>query len=155
MEPSQASQLARSLMNDHGLHDWLFQLDHSKVRFGHCRQRSKVISLSQYLIRLNDEAQVKDTVLHEIAHALVGPGHGHDAEWKQMAKDIGARPERLYGETVETPDYKWLGTCKCPGLVFRRHRRIKQGRCKRCKSLVCWRLNQEDYQQEEPCPHQP
>jgi hypothetical protein len=42
----------------------------------------------------NGAEEIVDTILHEIAHALVGPRHGHDTVWKAKCTDIGARPER-------------------------------------------------------------
>jgi len=33
---------------------------------------------------------VRDTLLHEIAHALVGTAHGHDEVWKAKCLEIGA-----------------------------------------------------------------
>ena len=43
--------------------------------------------------REHDPDEVRDTILHEIAHALVGPGHGHDAVWKAKCVEVGAKPE--------------------------------------------------------------
>ena len=37
-------------------------------------------------------AEIRDTVLHEIAHALVGPEARHGPEWKAIAKRLGATP---------------------------------------------------------------
>ena len=42
----------------------------------------------------NGPEEVRDTILHEVAHALVGPGHGHDTVWKATAAQVGARPQR-------------------------------------------------------------
>ncbi len=36
--------------------------------------------------------QVRDTVLHEIAHAIAGPEAGHGPLWKATARRIGATP---------------------------------------------------------------
>ena len=35
------------------------------------------------------DEEVKNTLLHEIAHALVGPGHRHNRVWRQKAREIG------------------------------------------------------------------
>lgn len=37
---------------------------------------------------------IRDTILHEIAHALVGPNHCHDLVWKAKCLEIGATPRR-------------------------------------------------------------
>ena len=39
-------------------------------------------------------SDVRDTILHEIAHAIVGPGHGHDAVWQTAERRIGCTPKR-------------------------------------------------------------
>jgi hypothetical protein len=49
---------------------WSFQFDSAKLAFGKCNFTDRVISLSRHLVELNNEAEVRDTVLHEIAHAL-------------------------------------------------------------------------------------
>ena len=35
-----------------------------------------------------------DTLLHEIAHAIVGPGHAHDAVWQTAARRIDCKAKR-------------------------------------------------------------
>ena len=42
----------------------------------------------------NDVVDVKDLILHEIAHALVGCAHGHDYVWKANCVEIGSKPEQ-------------------------------------------------------------
>ena len=74
---------------------WRFRFDHARRRFGSCRYRQKLITLSRPLTILNPEEQVRDTLLHEIAHALT-PGDGHGARWKRKCREIGARPQRCY-----------------------------------------------------------
>jgi hypothetical protein len=101
MDLSQAGKLARELLDRHGLADWRFQWDRARRRFGSCSTTRKRITLSIYLTKLNDEAEVRDTILHEIAHALT-PGDGHGRAWKAACARIGAKPDRCYRESVET-----------------------------------------------------
>ena len=78
MTLTEARQLAHDLMRLHKVPAvWSFQFDHSKVRFGKCNYTKKEISLSRHLVQLNSEAEVRDTILHEIAHALAPRGAGH------------------------------------------------------------------------------
>ena len=66
-----AHELALRLMRHHNLlPTWKFEFDRSKVRFGKCSYGSKTISLSRHLVELNADVEVRDTILHEIAHAL-------------------------------------------------------------------------------------
>src|SRR3974390_899135 len=85
--------LARSLMVQHGLAEWGFAFSRKHRVLGECYHRSMRIELSKTYAELNDEHNICDTLLHEIAHALVGPGHGHDIVWKAQAMAIGAIPD--------------------------------------------------------------
>ena len=123
-----AESLAISLMIEHNIYQrgWKFKFDNAKRRFGVCKQRSKVISLSQHLVLLNEIEQVRDTILHEIAHALT-PGHGHDYVWKQKAEEIGCKPFRCYSsKEVATPKSKYEAVCVGCNYVHKRHRKAKR-----------------------------
>ena len=54
-----------------------------------------------------DEKHVLDTILHEIAHALVGSHHKHDAVWKAKCKEIGCDPKATSDVAVEV-EPKWV-----------------------------------------------
>ena len=122
-----AETLALQLMDKHGLiaKGWSFSFDRAKRRFGVCKYASKHISLSRELTELNDEAQVTDTILHEIAHALAGSQAGHYAKWRYTAMSIGAKPSRCYGEEVIKPEHKWVGTCPNCGRETKRMKRMQ------------------------------
>ena len=50
---------------------------------------------NKYIASYEDyEEDIKDTVLHEIAHAIVGGIHHHDCVWKACCNKIGAEPTR-------------------------------------------------------------
>lgn len=89
-----AATLARRLMDEHGLTDWDLVFDNAKTRAGVCRPGRREIGLSQPLTKLHADDEVRDTILHEIAHALVGAEHRHDAVWRQKAVEIGSSGER-------------------------------------------------------------
>ena len=119
-----AQKLARELMRKHLLLDWRFEFDNSKRRFGVCNFNTKTIGLSKKLTELNGIKEVRDTILHEIAHALVGPGHGHDKTWKTMCRKIGAKPKRCYDESkVNSPEARYVGECPACKKVFTRDRK--------------------------------
>jgi predicted SprT family Zn-dependent metalloprotease len=119
-----ARKLALELMTLHGLHDWQFTFNKCKRALGLCRSAARTIALSIYLVDRNNPEEIRDTILHEIAHALVGPGHGHDAVWRRKAVEVGARPQRC-GE-ADMPRGRWQARCGGCGTVFCRHRRPHQ-----------------------------
>ena len=114
MNITNAESLALIAMSEHGLisEGWTFSFDRAKRRFGVCKHRTKQISLSRELTLLNDESQVTDTILHEIAHALCGPRNGHNGVWRMKCREIGANPTRCYSsDEVIQPKAKWIGIC--------------------------------------------
>jgi len=125
MKLQDAKNLAIELMDKHGLLEnrWHFQFDNAKRRFGRCSFRLQVISLSKHLVELNDEARVKNTILHEIAHALVGARQGHNHVWRRKAIEIGCDGERCYSsDEVEKPESKYIAECSGCGRTHNRHK---------------------------------
>ena len=135
MKLSDAQTLVDTLMAQHlDLAWWSFRFDNAKRRFGQCRHRRGIIggriTLSRVLVELNDEPEVRDTVLHEIAHALT-PGACHGWAWKQACILVGARPIRCYLSTeITAPACRYLLFHKhYPKRMWERHRiapQIKQ-----------------------------
>jgi predicted SprT family Zn-dependent metalloprotease len=132
MTLTETRKLAELLMKRHKLPPkWSFRFDRSKVRFGRCSYAKQEISLSSHLVKLNGEAEVRDTLLHEIAHALAPRGAGHGLVWRTVALSIGCNGQRCYGREVARPQPKYTGTCPTCGRVIYRHRRtvIACGSC--------------------------
>lgn len=144
MDLYSARSLALSLMEEHGiLSKWNFDYDRSKRRFGLCDHTHKVISLSYHLVALNNEQKVRDIILHEIAHAVVGPGKAHGAEWRKVAANIGCSAERCYTrEDTKVPARTYVGRCPNGHVSIKRFRRRKLI-CKRCMSRIVWSINRE------------
>lgn len=132
MNLREAEGRVRRLMDQHGLTDWTFRWDRAVRRFGYCLGRQKVISLSQPLVSMNEWPQVMNVALHEIAHALAGPGVGHGRAWKEIALRIGCTGERCYNASeVRAPAARFIGACPGCGVTVQRNRR-KRIACSRC-----------------------
>jgi predicted SprT family Zn-dependent metalloprotease len=126
-------ELALALLALHQLNDWSFAFNWRKRSLGLCIFQQQRIEVSVYFVERNDRAEIQDTLLHEIAHALVGPGHGHDAVWRQKCVAIGARPVRC--SQADMPTGRWQADCKQCRQHFHRHRRPKRIRSWFCR--VC------------------
>ena len=126
--------LARFEMDKNGLLDWRLELDFAKVRAGACHFGENKITFSRNFIKNSDQDDIQDTILHEIAHALVGPQHGHDKVWKQKARELGCSAKRCH--SLEFSNYKWIRFC--PNLCWEQkiHRKNTNLICKRCGATV-------------------
>jgi hypothetical protein len=97
MNKEHAEELALALMNEHGLTDngWVFGFHNSIKILGLCKHKEQRISLSTQYVEANDAEDIEQTMLHEIAHALLpgrrknGTSYGHGPEWDRLAKSIG------------------------------------------------------------------
>jgi len=139
----EASILARSLMSEHGLADWGFAFDHARRRFGACNYTRRRITLSRPLTLLNGIDEVRDTILHEIAHALC-PGDKHGPRWRATCARLGAKPKRCYGDKdVVSPPRKparfEIGCARCNWWAPRRRRVRGKYVCRTCRGRVVYR----------------
>jgi predicted SprT family Zn-dependent metalloprotease len=88
-------------------------------------------------VLLNNVDEVRDTILHEIAHALA-PGDGHGPKWRMTCLRIGARPKRCYDDAsvVSLPRrvarYE-MGCVACGWWVGRHRRTRRKYACKKCR----------------------
>ncbi len=92
---NEVAGVARRLMDEHGLTDWRLAFVESGRRLGDCHYRDRVIRIGRaHALAGNDEG-IRDTVLHEIAHALAGPDTHHGPLWKAIARRVGATPKSV------------------------------------------------------------
>ncbi|MFK5633490.1 MULTISPECIES: SprT-like domain-containing protein [unclassified Ornithinimicrobium] len=136
MDLTLAARTARSLMDLHGLTGWEFAFDRAKVRAGATHFGTRRITLSRHLTAAHDEPEVRETVLHEIAHALVGPRHGHDEVWRARAVGIGASGARCYTADQPAVAGRWQGRCAAGHVVHRHRRPERLLLCARCRGVT-------------------
>jgi len=123
-----------------GLVGWRFGWNNRKRACGLCNYQKREVSLSRHYVSLNTAEDIRHTTLHEVAHALVGPGHGHKWVWRSMALSLGIRASTCNAK-AEMPKGKWTATCGCPGQVHTMHRkpkRLEGWRCRRCQIAIVW-----------------
>lgn len=143
--------VAEALIQEHGLDGWSFQFDGAQKRAGACAFNTKVISLSRFYCIKASDAQVRDTVLHEIAHALAGPKHNHDTTWKRIARSIGCTADRCH--TVDFAPAKYIASCSRCGWHQKKNRRLRGGVCKTCGQPVTYgRFTQQAWEAHSQQP---
>lgn len=150
MNITDAHHMARRLMNDHGLGHIPFEFDGGKRRLG-CTHfvagRVSKITLSRHYTVILPEDEIRDVILHEIAHAIAGASHGHDYTWKRIAASIGAKPERCAAPSASVGGHAWIGKCAAghESKMHRAPRRLKA--CGQCatvwkkENVLVWHFN--------------
>lgn len=116
MERLAAAALARELMNAHGTGDVPFGWHKKSRSFGtttFVAGKAVLIQLSLRFVEINSEPEVRDTILHEIAHARAGIAAGHGWAWKSVARSLGANPDRHCGDGVNVPLLAFVAPCTC------------------------------------------
>ncbi|VGO22819.1 SprT family zinc-dependent metalloprotease [Pontiella sulfatireligans] len=121
---------ALELVTGHGLKKWRFKFDHSTRRAGCCNYRDKTISIAFSLAQAGSDEDIRDTILHEIAHALVGKRHNHDAVWKAKAMEIGCTGERTHRLQFAPP--RWSVTCENRCWTHTAQQRNSRLVCRKC-----------------------
>lgn len=137
-----AKTLALLHMEEHGVDDkFAFEFEDCKRTLGRCHYYTKKITLSKWYAELNEEKEIEDTILHEIAHALAWTHDkfkGHGKIWKDWARKVGANPRACSKANLAKPKnhYKYEQTC-C-GVTYKRHRVSKRRRyyCPKCKGKL-------------------
>ncbi|SRR6266851_7383320 len=93
----QTMHLARLLLDKHGLRDWTADVQnlHNSNMYGERAAKDKFLGLcldkekTILLHREQPHGAARQTILHEIAHALTPSDHGHGPEWQNTALEIG------------------------------------------------------------------
>lgn len=77
---------------------YTFGFGNKKRSFGTCYYGKKQIKIHMYLSQHQEASLVKDTILHEMAHAIDKEKHGyssgHGINWKKICNEIGCLGER-------------------------------------------------------------
>lgn len=127
----QASQLFRK----YSLHGWSIDFRTYGLTLASCDYNTQTIRFNNYYVEFSSNRSILDTLKHEIAHALVGPGHGHNNVWKSMAEKVGATPKAISSEKAAIRPGRYRATCPNCGRVYDKYRLPKYSRgyyCPRC-----------------------
>jgi len=135
-----AEKLAKRLMKKFGLDFLRFRFTRSKIFIGYCsflRYKKEWIpyriELSSPFVLINSKEVIKETILHEIAHAVAGREHCHDEVWKECAVYVGADPF-VVSCNVNVPEGRYKGICPICKKVYYKYR---TGKLVRSSTFVC------------------
>ena len=136
------AQRARKLLEQHHLSRWSFHFDNARKRAGSCQYGTHVISLSYEFAKHAPEEEIHDTLLHEIAHALVGKTHHHDDVWRAKAIAIGCSGRRCHDLQFTPPRY--IVRCERGCWIATAERRKGKVVCKRCRGSLIYQTYTEE-----------
>jgi predicted SprT family Zn-dependent metalloprotease len=144
-----AADYVKQLLVKYDLLNYSFKYNRQKRTLGYCYYpgccRAGRIELSYYLVLYNDWKHVRETILHEIAHALAHKRYGeagHGQRWKEVCVELGIAPERCCSSAsvyMPKPVTHTLYEAICPTCSKRYTRKramrksyIKAGKYKYC-----------------------
>ena len=120
MNSSAIFDLAVTTLAQYGLLEkgWKVAWDNGKRRAGACHHGTCTISLSRHILPLASDEEIRETILHEVAHALT-PGHSHDGIWRAKLIEMGGTGARTH--KMETPKGRYDVVCAKCGVIGHRH----------------------------------
>jgi predicted SprT family Zn-dependent metalloprotease len=138
MELREAQHLAITLIVEH-CPDWVFGWDNARRRMGCAHFGPNKITLSRSLVAAATVDQVRETILHEIAHVLVGLKAGHGPAWYAKARALGSSGKTTH--SVQTDEIApFMCKCSC-GKVYKWYKRSKNMNnkvCRTCRAKIVW-----------------
>jgi hypothetical protein len=98
MSYQEQRQAGQEYLKKHGLTDWTFDVVNlsnedmcSERLWGGCK-----FDLKRITVHFGVGRQFRQTILHEIAHALVGKAADHGPDWQNKAGEIGCTFAHLW-----------------------------------------------------------
>lgn len=138
MDLYDADRAAHMLVSHHlAGQGWRIQWNNSRSAAGRTKYASKVLEFSSLITRHVSNEEFIDTVLHEIAHALM-PGAKHGPAWAAKYREIGGTGGRTWSDkAVEAAVSKWRLTCQNCGHITYRNRLTRNYHEKGCWHPAC------------------
>lgn len=128
----QALLVGAELMVEHGLGDWKIGAHNKRRVLADCVSRKKTIRYSRHFLTITSKEDFIGVTLHEIAHALVGAGHGHNSVFKKKVREISPN-DNYSGANVSKPILTHKYDLVCPECgVTTRSNVNKKYFCSKC-----------------------
>jgi predicted SprT family Zn-dependent metalloprotease len=135
--PSEYNSFGNNLKSAHDL-GFSFNWNNRKNSAGLCNYMYKTVELSKPIMNENLDkiSFIRDTILHEIAHALAGSSAKHNHYWKRVAIAIGCNGERCYNSNeVKSVASKYTLKCHWCSKEVAKHRKPKYSSSCKCSGL--------------------
>lgn len=140
MTKAEVRKLAEDLMEKHGLlksEGWKFDFSKTYRSLGRCSSKRKEIHISEKWLSVLSYEDVYETLVHEIAHGIVGTDQGHNEVWKAKCRELGISDERLYKNYNQKAPHKFVGVCpNCKSKLFRHRKPTSLISCGVCAPKV-------------------
>jgi predicted SprT family Zn-dependent metalloprotease len=115
-----------------------FAWSRTKNTFGDYHYSGRILRLSKVLTPMRPESEVRNTIMHEIAHSLVPPGTKHGRAWQLQMLKFGLKPEacsKTVADLSKVPG-AWAGICPSGHIVGRWMRKPSVVRsCSKCSPV--------------------
>ena len=141
MEMSDAKVLGDRYLKEFKLDNWEIGFQNKYDALATCYHAPiQEIKLSKWFVKFNSNDEISKTLLHEIAHALVGSGLGHSRAWSEKAKEIGVINPTEFRDTstLNRPEPNYTGKCNCLIKFKRTKKRKSNGFCSICLMSITW-----------------
>lgn len=106
----QVADKAYNLIAEHGLVNWQVQFNNRTVVVGETDHLEKTLTFSKKFIKVAEEHEFYGVLMHEIAHALLGPGFGHGERFIEKCMQIGV-PEEYATYATKKHIRKYMYKC--------------------------------------------
>jgi hypothetical protein len=88
--------LTADLFKEYRINDTEFAFSNHFGAYGTCHSNGELITLLLNHAIKSDMAEIKNTLLHEIVHVLVGIENGHNEVWQEQAKKMDVKLYKNY-----------------------------------------------------------
>lgn len=129
-------ELTRKEMERVGLTGWHVTTSNKKSVYGITYHDEKKIEISLPLANASDEESLKETILHEIAHALCSSKVNHGKVWRETYQRIGGNLDHVDHSLDREKLNNW--SRRCPNHCKKFSGVIKRTRatCPRCGEVL-------------------
>lgn len=88
----------RKLLNEYGVEGWTIKMSNNiGPNVALTSYQRKTLFISKKYASVLTRSEIEFVLRHELAHILVGPGHGHGRVWQSKARQLGINlDEGLY-----------------------------------------------------------